>query len=423
MQTISTLEGESVLCNVCASDDYTVVTETERDVQTARGTYQFRVRLVCCRTCGLVYWNPRKTAEELSRYYSSVYRAPVMLNNLDEGRRAVLQSRMSLLQRHATEGGRLLEIGSGEGFFLQKAVEEGFHATGIEPSVSYAEVSRSLVPQATIHRGDFESFQSEEPFDVICSFFVLEHILDPKSFLLKCRDLLARSGWLYLEIPDVGLYPSQHSDMVWHEHTYHFTRASIGRLLATAGFRVIEIQSPGPSYQFGMAVFAQKEAEAGEGLARSSDPAAHDEAVRYFEGHFNLLEKYRGAVRRELDGVLRLVRRGERRLAVYGTGISYDYLYAHTDLRPEDISIIVDDNEAKWGKRTNQGLIIEPPSSLPERGADIVLIASDCFEAKMSENVARWSREHGRSYEPFCPFGRAAELTAPEGQPIEPPNS
>ncbi|MBD0370358.1 MAG: methyltransferase domain-containing protein [Pyrinomonadaceae bacterium] len=415
MQTVSRLEGENVLCNVCGRDEYTVVTETSREVQTASGTYQFHVRLVCCRACGLVYWNPRKTAEELGSYYASVYRAPVILDNLDEGRRQVLQSRMSLLKEHAPERGRLLEIGSGEGFFLQKAITEGFEATGIEPSRSYAEVSRRLVPEATVYTGAFESFQSEKAFDVICSFFVLEHILDPAAFLRKCEELLAPDGLLYLEIPDVGLYPSQHSDMVWHEHTYHFTQAAIKQLLARAGFRVIDVQSPGPSYQFGMAVFARKEptdsarSEKGENVP---DPEAYRTAVKYFEEHFSLLEKYRETLRRELEPVLNEVRNKERRLAVYGTGIYYDYIHEHTDLKPEDISIVLDDNEEKWGKLTRQGLEIKPPASLPESGADIVLIASDCFESKMSENLARWSQEHGRSYSALCLHSRVLESLA-----------
>jgi SAM-dependent methyltransferase len=417
MQTTTTttkLESEAVLCNVCGADDYTVVTETSRHVQTASGTYAFDVRLVCCKECGLVYWNPRKTAAELGRYYASVYRAPVILDNLDEGRRQTLQSRMRLLKRHV-EGGRLLEVGSGEGFFLQKAIDEGFAAVGVEPSISYAEVSRRLVPQATVYTGDFENYETGEPFDVICSFFVLEHILDAVGFLRKCRDLLVPGGCLYLEIPDVGLYPTQHSDMVWHEHTYHFTQAAIKRLLSKTGFTVIDIESPGPSYQFGMAVFARKDdsSRAGEDDSALADPEAHQLAVRYFDEHFDLVGKYRAAIRRELGRVLDRVRAGERRLAVYGTGIYYDYLYEHTGLLPEDVSIVIDDNREKWGKLTGQGLKIEPPSALAESGADVVLIASDCFESKMSENVGSWAEEQGRQYEPFCLHTRAVALATP----------
>jgi hypothetical protein len=87
-----------------------------------------------------------------------------------------------------------------------------------------------------------------------------------------------------------------------------------------------------------------------------------------------------------------------------------DLLYAHTNLKAGDVTIVIDDNKEKWGKPTNQGVKIESPKRLSESEADIVLIASDCFEAKMSENVARWSCEHGKHYEPFRPHARAVEI-------------
>lgn len=42
---------------------------------------------------------------------------------------------------------------------------------------------------------------------------------------------------------------------------------------------------------------------------------------------------------------------------------------------------------------------------------DLILIASDCFEDKMSENARQWSAVHGRQYEPFCLHSRAAKLS------------
>jgi len=411
MQAISTVEKEYVPCNLCEADQYTVVTETSRCIQTANKPFTFHVRLVCCSRCGLVYWNPRMTATELRRYYAGVYRAPVLPDSIDDGRRSTIQSRMRLLRQHIPRG-RVLEIGSGEGFFLQKAIDEGFEAIGIEPSNSYAEVSRCLVSQAKVHRTYFEYYESKERSNAICSFFVLEHMLDATEFLNKCYRLLAEDGWLYLEIPDVELYPSQLNDMIWHEHAYHFTRAAIRKLLAKTGFMVTDIHSPGPSYQFGMAIFAQKKDRAWIDQAAwcLPDPAAHQLAVQCFKAHFEQLERYRAALRQEVDRLLKRVHAERRKLAVYGTGVFYDLLYAHTNLKAGDVTIVIDDNKEKWGKPTNQGVKIESPKRLSESEADIVLIASDCFEAKMSENVARWSCEHGKHYEPFRPHARAVEI-------------
>jgi 2-polyprenyl-3-methyl-5-hydroxy-6-metoxy-1,4-benzoquinol methylase len=410
MQAAPTEEKEFVLCNLCGNDRYSVIAETSRYVMTPDGLCPFHVRLVCCEVCGLIYWNPRKTAEELRKYYANSYRAPVISDNLDEARRRIIQKRIQLLIQYVRNG-RLLEIGSGEGFFLQKANEAGFLGMGVEPSVAYAQISRSIAPHLQVDTACFEEFETKERFKVICHFFVLEHTLDASEFLNKCYRLLMRGGWLYLEVPDVALYPYQLSDMVWHEHTYHFIKKTIRKLLMKTGFRIIDIHSPGPSYEFGMAILAKKD------QIRILDPKSWIQqdsesvqlAVQYFYSHFERMKKYRYALREELDPLLNRIRTDRAKLAIYGTGIFYDQLYVHTDLKPSDVTLIVDENEEKWGKPTQEGLKIESPKRLIEMDVDTILIASDCFESKMKVDVVRWCDEQGKSYEPFCLHDRAVK--------------
>jgi len=407
-------EKDFVHCNLCGSDRYTVIAETRRHVPTAEETYTFQIRLVCCNRCGLVYCNPHKEKRELQRYYANAYRSPVAFNNIDERRRKIIQSRIQLLNQYvAAPRGSLLEIGSGEGFFLQRALAKGLQVVGIEPSNSYAETSRSLIPQLHVEETYFEDYETEDRFDVICSFFVLEHTLDPTTFLKKCHHLLLKDGCLYIEVPDIALYPRQFSDMVSHEHTYHFSALTIKKMLAKTGFRVSDIRSPGSSYEFGMAVIAQKNEvkEIDQTSWHSMDPTAYNQSVLCFQKHFKTLEKYRAALKSEMESLLNRIRAGQCKMAIYGTGIFYDLLFTHTNLGTGDAILVIDDNEKKWYKPTTQGLKIEPPSRLAEIGVDVILIASDCFEAKMTENVRQWSCAHRRQYEPFCLHTRAAKLS------------
>ena len=65
---------ESVICDLCHSDQSEVVTR-QRDLLLEVTNDEFTI-VKCCR-CGLVYLNPRPSKELLSSYYPTVYYPPV----------------------------------------------------------------------------------------------------------------------------------------------------------------------------------------------------------------------------------------------------------------------------------------------------------------------------------------------------------
>ena len=336
---------------------------------------------------GWWYWTPRLRPELLSRYYEAVFRAPVSAVSMRDERRWQIRSRLDWLREFIT-GGRLLEVGAGEGFFLQRAIEHGFDATGLEPSRAYAEAARQIAPKATILQEFIDDYDAPGAADVVCAFFVLEHTLDGFDFLRRCHRALKPGGWCFLEVPDVARYGSQTGDMLWHEHTYHFTPQTLSRLLRRAGFQVEKLESPGPSYPFGMAVLARQVTTAdGEWDSDLPDRAAKQAALAGFRGHAALIGAYHQALGAFVAPVVGRVRTNGARLAVYGTGVFFDQLFLHTALEPSDITLVVDDNEGKWGTHTRQGLLIEGPQRLAESDVDVVLVGTDTFETAVADRV------------------------------------
>ena len=378
---------ESVACNLCGERDGDVVADDVRAVRTPAGDFSFRVRLVCCKRCGLVYWTPRLRPEILAEYYEAVFRAPVMPVAVGDERREMIRRRIDWLQRVITHGA-LLEIGAGEGFFLQRAVEAGFTATGLEPSASYAAVARQVAPDAGVHQTFIDQHDAPGSADVVCAFFVLEHSLDAFDFLRRCHRYLKPGGWCFLEVPDVARYATQTGDMLWHEHTYHFSPQTLTRLLRRAGFCVERFESPGPSYPFGMAILAQRMTAEITGWDHDlPDDAARQVALNGFRAHAALIESYHDALRRCVGPLVERVRANGTRLAVYGSGVFFDQLFQHTTLEPSDIALVVDDNPDKWGTQTRQGLLIAPPDRLKEHAIEIVLVGSDTFETPVAQRA------------------------------------
>jgi hypothetical protein len=83
-------------------------------------------------------------------------------------------------------------------------------------------------------------------FDLITLWDVIEHIPDPQPVLQMARQLLAPGGKLLLETQNVASRWARLLGPRWHhykheEHLYHFTPATISRLLVDTGFRVLDL--------------------------------------------------------------------------------------------------------------------------------------------------------------------------------------
>ena len=112
---------ETVSCALCGG------------TRTRRYCRKFGYPIVKCRRCGLVYCNPRLSAEATEQRYNADYFRNEYLPSVrppagvDEGQ--FLDDRfrpmMRLLERSGAVKGRVLEIGTGAGFFLKAAARAG----------------------------------------------------------------------------------------------------------------------------------------------------------------------------------------------------------------------------------------------------------------------------------------------------------
>ncbi|MFY1698043.1 class I SAM-dependent methyltransferase [Solwaraspora sp. WMMA2101] len=137
----------------------------------------------------------------------------------------------------------LLEAGSAGGYFLRAARDAGIDARGVEVSDAAASFAREQlrVPVRTLR---FEDHEQPVPVDVVCAFHVLEHVTDPWRFLDAARAALPPGGWLALEVPNIASAAAHRLGSAWpaiapEYHRWHFTPASLARLLTDCGFDVV----------------------------------------------------------------------------------------------------------------------------------------------------------------------------------------
>jgi SAM-dependent methyltransferase len=142
----------------------------------------------------------------------------------------------------------LLDIGSGQGDFLRKAVENhsARNYVGFELSEAGVSISRAKVPQAEFIQVNLFSPPEEvsrftgQGDAAVCSD-VIEHVDEPEMFCRLLKTYLKPGAYLFLTVPGGPM-----SDFDRHiGHRTHYDATSINKLLTTAGFNVEKVYLAG----------------------------------------------------------------------------------------------------------------------------------------------------------------------------------
>ncbi len=138
----------------------------------------------------------------------------------------------------------VLDVGCGDGAFLDLAREAGMGTAGIELNRKAAEVCRSkghhvsMIPLAELATDSLGS-----RYDLVTLFQVLEHVPDPVSFLRQASTLLRQGGYVSVAVPnDRGIYricPLEPHEWPPH-HITRWRQNDLRELGARCGLRVVK---------------------------------------------------------------------------------------------------------------------------------------------------------------------------------------
>jgi 2-polyprenyl-3-methyl-5-hydroxy-6-metoxy-1,4-benzoquinol methylase len=137
-------------------------------------------------------------------------------------------------------GGRLLEIGCGDGRGLSIMRLLGWTVYGIEFDPQAAEVARAAVG-CQVHIGTVENAPFDpEQFDAVISSHVIEHVYDPHSFIAHAGRFLAPGGSLRILTPNYASLGHSMLGSDWYcldppRHLCLFTPRAITKLITSSG--------------------------------------------------------------------------------------------------------------------------------------------------------------------------------------------
>lgn len=210
--------------------------------------------VIACEPCGFKHIVPIPKPEELEKVYLQEYYSVEKPLYLERHREDLDWWNMVYSERYDTfkelllpHRRRILDVGSGPGFFLLHGKQHGWQTVGIEPSAQAAAHSRELGLEIV---EDFLTEQTAKQlgtFDVVHMSEVLEHIPDPRGMLNVARRLLASEGLICVVVPN-DYNPFQYvlrtvcGYKPWWvappHHINYFDFNSLSHLLSSCGFEI-----------------------------------------------------------------------------------------------------------------------------------------------------------------------------------------
>lgn len=256
MKEVSTLERACPVCKQNTSDYWFRPSDSPGPV-------------VRCKGCGFVYVNPIQTTKTLIQegpelgdypdyllessnleHIEGSWEQPIIEGYLRElaAKEANARDALAHITSLAKNPGTLLDFGCFCGVFLNVASQAGWECYGIEPLVMPAIYARGHFGLRVVTDILRDETYPPEFFDVVTSFQVFEHLIDPEPELDKIRRILRPGGLLVLEVPNIDtimikLLRSRHRHFV-QDHVSFFSEKTLSLLLGRMGFQVRKVYYP-----------------------------------------------------------------------------------------------------------------------------------------------------------------------------------
>jgi len=281
--------------------------------------------------------------------------------------------------------GKVLEIGSNDGYLLEQFKKQSCDVVGVEPS-KYL-VSEHEDKGVPVINGFFSTELVEQQawtnkFDIVCANNVLAHIPDTLDVMKGVYQALRPGGILVAECGDQsGIISGAYLDNVYHEHIDYYSPHSFAQLLLRADLVVEEVQkidTHGVSFR----IVARKK----EGAhSVSFDKLDMDQTRKD-------VQEYIASRKQSMKTIL-----GDRKFVAYGAAAKAVTSLYTLDLVNDNLVGVVDDNDLKQGYYfPGTNILITDPAKL-DKDALVIVTAWNVFE-----DIKRKLVERGHTGEIIC---------------------
>ncbi len=235
---------ETCICPICSSQSTKYLFSQKEPFAYTDIDKDHIFDLVKCLNCSMIYVNPRLKENIILEIYKRDLIETYKYSNSHQIKKGVLfdayhdkinerkmhfSKIVKAISRKVTKG-KILEVGSSFGYFLQECEEKGYQAYGIEPSKECTRFAREELEVRNIACASWEEDPFPILFDVVCMFSVIEHLYNPAGCLQYIDSRLKLGGYLFLT------YPILKGELLWNdahpvEHVNYFTEETLKKIV------------------------------------------------------------------------------------------------------------------------------------------------------------------------------------------------
>lgn len=202
-----------------------------------------KVSITECTNCVTAWqWPFQRSIEESVSEFDAAYTTQTKESYFDPVKRAAIGDLQRQFVAANTAGpGKLLDIGCGDGCFAKIMANHGWQVTGLDPALPLSIESGAI----KAIRGTFSDLPSNEYYDVITIWDVVEHVENPLGLITEATRRLAPNGLLVIE---TGNYQSSGritaGENWWNyqlDHRWYLAPLQLKQMMISAGLAEIHL--------------------------------------------------------------------------------------------------------------------------------------------------------------------------------------
>lgn len=363
-------------CNICSGGGKEIFKLAFNDLQGAQGK-KYIQKLYFCKKCGFLFTSNPFSEEQLSNRYKNFSKyefdsSDYILEESDGYKKRCTRQFNFINAAVGEDFSSVLEIGAASGYNLSLYSDKEVY--GIEPSLRNCQLAQKYY-HVDMYNGMFAEFiekASFKKYDLLFLSHVLEHIVNPRDFILDCKRICDK--YIFIEVPSMDYkFVEEPMGMFCEEHVNYFTLESLSNLMNSVGFALVDV-----NYIFGLHDNLPAGWPAMSTIWEFAENSSQSQRKPILDSEL-IIKTYIDKNIIALNELKRVIAQipKDKKLAVWGTGHHASMLLANTSLAEKNI-VRVYDSDVRKHVYTFNGVSISSfnESDIYDKKIDCILVAT-----------------------------------------------